>query len=162
MYSVAKSRTERAIQETSVDFLEGRAFPFHRSRIDGRDSIAAPHESAGRATNRLIIGDPGRWRKNAYFLEHTQLNHKKNYYIRVFISFLCYSKAFHLWLRIIFHLSYHYPKVVFKYIGRSIRFREQRSRRNQPPPSDDRGFVSWSSQATEGYGGETGMLLGPV
>ena len=79
------------------------------------------------------------------------------------VSFV-YSKAFHLLLRIIFHLSlYLYPKVVFKYIGRSIRFREQRSRRNQPlPSSDDRGFVSWSSLATEEYGGVTGMLLGPV
>ena len=47
------------------------------------------------------------------------------------VSFV-YSKVFHLWLRIIFHFSlYLYPKVVFKYIGRSIRFREQRSRRNQ-------------------------------
>ena len=56
------------------------------------------------------------------------------------VSFV-YSKAFHLWLRIIFHLSlYLYPKVVFKYMGRSIRFREQRSRRNQPSPSDDRGI----------------------
>ena len=33
------------------------------------------------------------------------------------------SKALHLGLRIIFHLSlYLYPKVVFRYIGRSIRF----------------------------------------
>ena len=78
------------------------------------------------------------------------------------VSFV-YSKAFHLWLRIIFHLSlYLYPKVVFIYIGRSIRFREQRARRNQPSPSDDRGFFSWSSLATEGYGGVTGILLGPV
>ena len=78
------------------------------------------------------------------------------------VSFV-YSKAFHLWLRIIFHLSlYLYPKVVFKYIGRSIRFREQRSSRNQPSPSDDREFVSWSFLATKGYGGVTGMLLGPV
>ena len=47
------------------------------------------------------------------------------------VSFV-YSKAFHLGLRIIFHLSlYLYPKVVFRYISRSIRFREQRSRRNQ-------------------------------
>ena len=78
------------------------------------------------------------------------------------VSFV-YSKAFHLWLRIIFHLSlYLYPKVVFRYIDRSIRFREQRSGRNQPPPSDDRGFVSWSYVATHGYGGVTGMLLGSV
>ena len=51
-------------------------------------------------------------------------------------------------------------KVGARYIGRSIRFREQRSRRNQPPPSDDRGFVSWSCVALAGHGGVTGTLLG--
>ena len=51
-------------------------------------------------------------------------------------------------------------KVGARYIGRSIRFREQRSRRNQPPPSDDRGFVRWSCVALAGHGGVTGTLLG--
>ena len=47
------------------------------------------------------------------------------------VSFV-YSKVFYLWLQIIFHISlYLYSKVVFRYIGRSIRFREQRSRRNR-------------------------------
>ena len=50
-------------------------------------------------------------------------------------------------------------KVGIKYIGRWVSFREQRSRGNQPPPSDDRGFVSWSCVVFAGYGGVTGTLL---
>ena len=51
-------------------------------------------------------------------------------------------------------------KVGIRYIDRRVCFREQRSGRNQPPPSNDRGFVNWNCKALAEYSGVTGTLLG--
>ena len=94
---------------------------------------------------------------NRYVFNLAQDSHIQTNHIAVFskLSILLNNKVSYIQIK----FNHNLTKVEARYIGRWIYFRVQRSGRNQPPLSDDRGFVSWSCVAPEGHGGVTGMAV---